>query len=271
MYNVSTTNHSYQIIKKDTLKLDLYQPEDFNGQTPLLIFVHGGGFASGKRDDEHIVKFCKTIAQYGFSVASISYRLSMKKTGFGCNVKAKDKLKAFNMAAEDISYAIEYIADKKNNFNIDTEKVIVSGVSSGAEAILHLVYNFKNKILSNDIKFAGAISFSGALASLKHINDKITVPTLLFHGTNDNLVPYFISAHHFCKEDEPGYLQLYGSRAIANRLKGLDKSYYLVSFIGAPHHHSSNPMHYQIEEILDFLMHDVLGNMKRQTERIYQF
>ncbi|GAB1858160.1 hypothetical protein MHTCC0001_29970 [Flavobacteriaceae bacterium MHTCC 0001] len=195
----------------------------------------------------------------------------MKNIGLGCDVRAKDKIKAFNKASEDISYAVEFLLKNKRKFSINTDKIILSGTSSGAEAILNVTYNFKNKILPKKFKFAGVISMSGALTSLENITGSTAIPTQLFHGTSDNLVPYHVSAHHFCKENEPGYLLLYGSRIIADRLKGLGKSYYLVSSIGAPHHWSSSPMDNNFNDILDFLYFDVLKEGMRQTERTIGF
>lgn len=53
------------------LALDLYQPERSDGPLPVVIWVHGGGWKNGGKDN------CpaKWLAQHGFAVASISYRL----------------------------------------------------------------------------------------------------------------------------------------------------------------------------------------------------
>ena len=268
---LNITSYNYKVIKNDTLKLDMYLPEIKGPKKPVVVYVHGGGFASGSHNADYIVSFCKAVASKGYAVAAISYRLTMKTKGFGCNVKAKHKIKAFETASEDISYAVDFILKHKDTFNIDPDKVVLSGTSSGAEAVLHMAYNFKNNILPRKFKLAGLICMTGALTTLENITAETAIPTQLFHGTGDNLVPYHISAHHFCKEDEDGYLLLYGSRVIADRLKGLGKSYYLVSSIGAPHHWSSSPMNANLNDMLDFLEHDVVKAETRQTERTIGF
>ncbi|RED48180.1 alpha/beta hydrolase [Seonamhaeicola aphaedonensis] len=271
LYTVTNTTLAYKVIKKDTLKLDLYKPKHFNDSKPLVIYVHGGGFASGSRDESHTIQFCTKLAEHGFPVASISYRLTMKNKGFGCDIKAKEKLKAFDKASEDISYATKFLMKNSKDLKINTDNIVLAGTSSGAEAILNLVYLYDNNILPKNHKFAGVISLTGALTSLDNINASTAIPTQLFHGTNDNLVPYYIAAHHFCEEADSGYLLLYGSRAIADRLKGLGKSYFLTSFIAEPHQRSSVPMHNHFNDILDFLNHDVINNNIRQTERVLGF
>ncbi|TWO30752.1 alpha/beta hydrolase [Seonamhaeicola sediminis] len=268
---VTSSTHVYKVIKKDTLKLDLYKPKYFNDSKPILIYVHGGGFASGSRNESHTVEFCNKLAEHGFPVASISYRLTMKNKGLGCNVKVKEKLKAFNRASEDISYAAKFLIKNSKNLKINTNNIVLAGNSSGAEAILNLVYVYDNDILPKHYKFGGVISLTGAVISLENINTSTAIPTQLFHGTNDNLVPYYIAAHHFCEEEDTGYLLLYGSRAIADRLKGLGKSYFLTSIVAEPHQRSSAPMHNHFNDILDFLNNDIIDNNIRQTERILGF
>lgn len=270
-YQVEKTTHIYTIIKKDSLKLDFYKPINASELTPLLIYVHGGSFSGGQRDDQNSVQFANEIAQRGYAVASISYRLIMKKLGFDCNTKTKEKIKALNTASEDISYAIKYFIENETTFNINPEKIVLSGTSSGAEAVLNLAYVYKNRILPKKFELAGLISMAGALTTLEHINIESAIPTQLFHGTNDNKVPYHIAAHHYCNENDDGYLILYGSKAIANRLKGLGKTYYLFSINGGTHSWSGMPMHLCVSEVVDFLYYDIINARKRQTERTIGF
>lgn len=269
---VEINTYTYQIQdNKDSLEFDFYKPTAIIEKTPLLIYMHGGGFSGGQRDDGNAIQFANQMARRGYAVASISYRLIMKKKGFGCTTTAQDKINAFNTAAEDLSYAIKHFIENDTIYNIDANKVIVSGTSAGAEAVLHMAYVYQNTILPKDFKLSGVIGFAGAVTTLDHINASTAIPTLLFHGTNDNLVPYHIAAHHYCKPEDPGYLILYGSRAIADRLKGLGKPYYLFSINGGTHSWSGIPLNRCITEVTDFLYNDVHNNAKRQTERTIGF
>ena len=226
---VSKKTYTYKKTKKQKLKLDFYKPKRVKEEVPLIIYVHGGGFSGGKRNDENTVAFANKLAERGYAVASISYRLTMQKLGFGCNTNSEDKIEAFNNASEDISYATDYILKNKRKFKIDSSKIILIGTSAGAEAILNLAYIYDNKILPKDFKFAGIISMAGALISLENITPKNAIPIQLFHGTDDRLVPYNIAPHHYCSEKDKGYLMLYGSKAIADKLKKIDQSYYLYT------------------------------------------
>jgi len=263
---VSKRTYTYQKTKdKKKLKLDFYKPKKIKGPVPLLLYVHGGSFSGGRRNDKNTVRFAHELAARGYAVASISYRLTMKNIGFGCDTKSEDKIKAINAASEDISAAIKYLLKKKRKFRLNTRKIILVGTSAGAEAVLNLVYVKHHKDLPKGFKFAGVISMAGAITSLDHITKESAIPTQLFHGTDDQLVPYNIAPHHYCKPNSKGYLMLYGSKAIADKLKLLAQSFYFYTIYKGDHSWSGKPMHLCIAEIVDFLYYDVLNNKKRQT------
>jgi len=263
---VSKKTRTYKKLDSIKLKLDFYKPRKMNSRTPLILYVHGGGFSGGKRDDENIESFAINMAERGYAVASISYQLTMQKLGFGCNTESKDKINAFNTVSDDISFAINYLVKYKRKFNIDPDKIILMGTSAGAEAVLNLAYVYEYKKLPKDFKFAGVISMAGAIITLDKINTKTAIPTQLFHGTDDKLVPYNIAPHHYCDKNSIGFLKLYGSKAIANKLKKIGKSFFLYTIKKGNHSWSSRPMNQCRKEIVDFLYYDVLYNKNRQTE-----
>ncbi|WP_158841585.1 carboxylesterase family protein [Polaribacter sp. L3A8] len=265
----SKRTYTYQRIKKEkNIKLDFYKPKKIKGKVPLLIYVHGGGFSGGDRKDKVSTDFAKEMAQYGYAVASISYRLTMKGTGFGCTTKAALKVAAFNDTSKDISYAVNYFLRHQNKFKIDPNKIILVGSSAGAEAVLNLAYVYNNKILNRNFKFAGIIAMAGAITSTNNITKETAIPTQLFHGIQDRLVPYNIAPHHFCTLESAGYLKLFGSKAIANKLKSINKPYYLYSVQNGNHSWNSRPIYQCKKEIIDFLYYDVLKKKSRQIETI---
>jgi para-nitrobenzyl esterase len=264
---VSKRTYRYQKTSYNKkLKLDFYRPKKVKGVLPLLIYVHGGGFSGGKRNDKNTVGFAKNMASRGYAVAAISYRLTMKKLGFGCATKAVDKVTAFNEASKDISTAVHYLLEKSSKLKINANKIVLIGTSAGAEAILNLVYMYDDTLLPENFKFAGLISMAGALTSLENMTTKTAIPTQLFHGTEDQLVPYDRAPHHYCKTTDAGYLQLYGSRAIADKLKKISASYYLYTIDKGDHSWSGRPMFQCTEEMLDFLYYDVLHRNNRMIE-----
>jgi len=62
------------IFDGQALKLDIYKQKDLQQAAPLLVFIHGGGWKSGKKEDYRV--YTLDFAEKGFVTASISYRLS---------------------------------------------------------------------------------------------------------------------------------------------------------------------------------------------------
>lgn len=265
---VDKTTYSYATVENEVLEFDYYKAENAVGPQPLFVFVHGGGFREGIRDDQNLQNLATKLAQSGYAVASVSYRLTMKDIGFGCDVETVKKIGAIDSASSDVSLAIKYMLDNDNEFLIDKNKVILAGSSAGAEVVLNMAYVYENEILSPDFSYAGVISFAGAVITLDKINENTAIPTQLFHGTGDKLVPYSVAPHHHCSPNDKGYLMLYGAEAIAKRLKGLGTSYYLYSVNGGSHSWSGIPMSKNTDEIFDFLYYDIMNvDFLRQTDR----
>jgi para-nitrobenzyl esterase len=212
------------------------------------------------------VDFAKNMASRGYAVASISYRLTMKELGFGCETKAQDKVNAFNTVSKDISSAVNYLIKKKKKLKINIGKIVLIGSSAGAETVLNLVYVQKNTMLPKDFKFAGIISMAGAITSLDYVTKESAIPTQLFQGIADELVPYNTAPHHYCKKTDIGYLLLHGSKTIANKLKKIAQPFYLYTIEKGDHSWSERPMFQGIPETIDFLYFDVLQKKGRQIE-----
>src|SRR5690606_7856707 len=161
----------------DTLKLDFYDvKEDPLDKRPLLVVVHGGGFSVGKRDNPTEVKFSKTMAKMGYTVASLSYRLTRKgkATGFGCDCPTQVKIETIKMSGEDVLNALHYVKNNNDQFRADFDRVVLIGCCAWAYAVINLAYirvtDLYNDFHYSDQKFAGVVSFAGALLALDNLN-----------------------------------------------------------------------------------------------------
>ncbi|HMB61837.1 MAG TPA: alpha/beta hydrolase [Eudoraea sp.] len=217
----------------DTLRLDFYtgKADSVKGK-PLLVLVHGGGFAVGKRDNRLEADFSRDMAKRGYAVASISYRLLRKGKSFGCDCPAAEKINIFLAVSEDIRRAVRYLSDRAETLKFDPEKIVLIGSSAGAEAVLNtafMQYHHRFKALPYpNLSYAAVVSFAGAVMDASYITGDNVVPTLLFHGEMDNLVPFGTAAHHNCAANTTGYIVLEGAATIAERIAALGGSYQLV-------------------------------------------
>ncbi|MDN3595174.1 alpha/beta hydrolase [Zunongwangia endophytica] len=257
---------------KQDLYLDIYEPENSFKNRPVFIFMHGGGFGYGSPRNTDEVKLAKIAASYGYVAVQISYRLTRKDQSFGCDFDTEGKIGTFKLAAEDFLDAVNFMIQEKQQFDIDPEKIIIGGSSAGAEAVLSAAFNrdllFKDAAKYENIKFQGILSLAGAIVDKCYIDEVNAVPTIFFHGTADNLVPYNTAPHHFCGKEEPGYLILDGSRSLANKLKELNTSYMLNTFPEAGHEISRIPFEF-LPMVFQYFDDVFLNNQNQQIEHTF--
>lgn len=252
------------------LEMDIYQATtDFETKRPVILFVHGGGFAGGARDEPEIIDFCKNMARRGIVAVSMSYTLVMKGKSFSCDQAAANKLSTFQSVSDEIVSATGYLIGHQDGFRINPDQIVLAGSSAGAEAVLHLAYKNKARAsLPTDFSYAGVISMAGAIHDMSLLTTETAIPTQLFHGTCDNLVPYGTAPHHYCNEDQVGYLMLHGPQTITKKLKELNKGYYLVTGCNDNHEWAGRPFKKYRNEVADFVYQDVLQAKFRQIHQI---
>lgn len=256
-----------------SLDMDVYFPAyDNQAKRPLIFYVHGGGFTEGNRNSPGIQLFCRKLARHGYVVSSISYRLTRqgKRGGFGCDCPAVDKRNTFNEAVEDLQDATFFMIQQRDKMGIDPLKIILSGSSAGAETALNTAYQppYCYGLDSGPVSYAGVISMAGAIPDTSRIFKESAVPSLLFHGTCDNVVPYASAPHRYCKEDQTGYLIIHGAYTIAEKLKKLGTPYWLYTYCYASHEIAGKPMTANFDEIIDFCYSYVLNNGTEQKSTI---
>ncbi|WP_417352362.1 alpha/beta hydrolase [Flavobacterium alkalisoli] len=263
---------TYFVNDSTKLELDLFIPKKQGKEkSPLLIHVHGGGFAVGTREWGHHI--AKHAACQGYVAASISYTLYMKDKKFSCDGILSEKVKAFQIAANQLWQATLFFIKNSEKYNIDTSKIFISGSSAGAETVLHATYwnrdlmNIYPDKLPASFKYAGVISGAGAIMDLNLITKESVIPTLLFHGSCDPTVPYGTAAHHYCPTNASGWLMLFGSYSIYNHILDLDGNTKLVTYCNGGHEYSDELFSKDPQTVVDF-MNNTLNGKKEQSHII---
>lgn len=269
------TTYTYAVKGTDTLKLDVYTPTnvDESVKLPTLLWMHGGGFSIGSRDYVDDAKLCAEVTKFGYIGISISYRLLRKNTAtqFGCLCPKTEKLETFKQASLDFLDAAAFVVENAQLLQVDISKIIAGGSSAGAEGSLNAV--FMREYFADDfqkynhVKFAGVFSAAGAIVNANYITPDNAVPSVLFHGTDDNLVPFASASHHLCNPKKPGYLVLDGSKVIVDKLEALETSYYFNVVKGGKHEVSAIPFS-ELEHIFNFFNQTVLNNEIIQSKII---
>lgn len=241
-----------------SLELDLFLPTSESANpTPLVIYVHGGGFKNGNRNGGH--GLARHLIEQNIACASITYTLYMKDKSFSCDGILSEKIKAIQIAASQLWNATAFLLDQKEKINIDTAKIFIAGSSAGAETVLHAAYWDRKQMqlfehnLSNEFKYAGIISGAGAIMDLNLITEGNMLPTMLFHGDADPTVPYATAAHHYCPPNSSGWLMLFGSKSIADYLGKLNGIFQMTTFKNGKHSFAGAYFYQNQNHVSDFI------------------
>jgi acetyl esterase/lipase len=98
-------------------KLDLYIPNGATSATPLIIWIHGGGWAAGDKAFDPQNPYQLRYAQNGYAVASINYRVS------GTAI--------FPAQIHDCKAAVRWLRANASQYNLDPTRFGAWGSSAG--------------------------------------------------------------------------------------------------------------------------------------------
>jgi predicted esterase len=249
-YHVETKTFSQT--DSNTLKLDIYYRGELTENKPTVLFVFGGGFVTGHRDSKLFEQYFNTLIEHNFKVVSVDYRLGLKGKKFPTPFNTSNLKAAIDTATTDVFKATDYLIKNAKSLGIDTAMIILSGSSAGAITALHADYNKRNAtplsvLLPHDFQYKGVISFAGAIMSY-HGAPKYTIPpapTMLFHGTADNLVPF-----NKVKLLNRGF---FGSKYLARIFKKNGYPYYFQYVQDMGHEIAGSPMAENLPDILWFI------------------
>ncbi len=263
---------TYMFAKRDTcdLFMDVYEPakgsvRKLDGiEKPTIIFMFGGGFIEGTRDDDGYHKWFKQLTDNGFHLISIDYRLGLKgstKVGVA-QVNVLDK--AIHMAVEDLFSATNYIIENASQLGVDPANIVISGSSAGAISVMQAEYEISRgtswaSVLPAGFNYAGVMSFAGAIFSREGKVDFIgnPCPTLMLHGTSDDLVPY--------KQIKFFNLGFFGAGKLIDRYKKFGLNYNMYHFIGNGHEIAGS-----MDKTLDLQMKFIETNVMQKKMRIVE-
>jgi len=128
-------------------RLDLYVPKG-KRDVPVMMFVHGGGFTVGIKDQYAFVG--QVFASYGIATAVISYRLSPKASYPG--------------HAQDVARAFAWLRAHVGEYGGRPDRIFIAGHSAGATlvAMIGADPSYLREVGESIEHVAGVIPISGS-------------------------------------------------------------------------------------------------------------
>ena len=194
-------NATYPSEYKDNAA-DIYLPENQEGPFPVVLWIHGGAFVGGDKEDIEI--YATALAAKGFAVVCMNYR------------RAPEAKYPIPIAQTNEAYL--WIKDVADQYLFDTDRLVLAGDSAGA----HVAAQFA--VIQSNPSYAAEMEFNQSvpLHTLKAV--------LLFCGPFDvakmedgrnSIMNFFIGRAawaYFGKKDWGKYFS--GQATIANHVTG---------------------------------------------------
>jgi acetyl esterase/lipase len=206
-------NVPYGVVNGTTLLLDIFEPAGGNSgkARPAVILIHGGGWTSF--DKSTMRNLAQFLVRNGFVGVPVDYRLFHDDAG------------RWPAQLDDVQRAVRWIRANSAKYNIDPDHIGAYGHSSGGQLALLLGMEDTRDISDSALakyssKVQAVVDASGTTDFTKHVNDdsakflasffgadfaqdpkvwrdaspishvsKTNAPTLLIHGTRDDMVP----------------------------------------------------------------------------------
>lgn len=194
-HNIET----YKTVGTSKLDLHIFQPQHTNNAHPAIVFFHGGGWSEGT--PEWFFSTCQDYSSKGWVAVAVEYRIRNRHGALPPDAIADGKS------------AIRYLRSNAERLHIDTNRIIASGNSAGANLALTLavidtldqksenltVSSVPNAVMLNSVatdltqgdfwqQYFTDKDFLKRISPLHQVRKALS-PILIIQGNRDNNVP----------------------------------------------------------------------------------
>ena len=113
-------NVTYHVANGFENRVDLYLPRNAGGATPVLMYIHGGGWVGGSKE-ANVLRLLPWL-QKGWAVVNVQYRLG--------------RVSRAPAAVEDCLCALHWVRRNADEYGFDASRIVVTGNSAGGHLAL---------------------------------------------------------------------------------------------------------------------------------------
>lgn len=123
-------------------KLDAFSPTSGEGALPTVVWVHGGAWISGAK--ENVDPYLRILAAHGYTTIGLNYTIAPEA--------------AYPTAVRQLNDALGYIREHAGELRVDPDRIVLAGDSAGAQLASQL------DVLITNPEYAHLLGITPALA-----------------------------------------------------------------------------------------------------------
>ncbi len=112
-------------------KVDVFLPKNTKGKVPVIVYIHGGGWGAGAREDAIIGSAIHRLLDKGIAVVGTGYRYIRDVNLDGVKPPVKGCL-------DDAEAAVKFVKANAERWGLDVSRMALAGGSAGACTALYL-------------------------------------------------------------------------------------------------------------------------------------
>ncbi|MXY26382.1 MAG: alpha/beta hydrolase [Acidobacteria bacterium] len=204
-------NVTYHVANGFENRVDLYLPRNSPGPSPVLMYIHGGGWVGGSKE-ANVLRLLPWL-EMGWAVVNVQYRLG--------------RVSRAPAAVEDCLCALHWVKANADDYGFDANRIVVTGNSAGGHLALTTgmipgssgldlecqprgelgvaaIINWYGitdvgDLLAGANEKSYAVRWMGSLADRMDVAERVSPlsyvrsglpPTLTIHGDADGIVPH---------------------------------------------------------------------------------
>jgi acetyl esterase/lipase len=132
--------------------LDIYRPSNVTANTPVVVWIHGGGFVSGRRED--LTNYLKILAGRGFVVANVDYTIAPEAT--------------YPTPVRQVGQALAFLDRNAAELGIQGRGFVLAGDSAGSQIAAQLANVITSPAYAKKVSVAALIAPERLKGALLH-------------------------------------------------------------------------------------------------------
>jgi acetyl esterase/lipase len=196
-----TANVTYGTASGTELKLDFYRPAQATGPLPTAIFMHGGGYSPNAKKEASALSVMPYL-QMGWNAVNVEYRPS--------------SVALAPAAVEDARCALRWVTHNAKEYNVDADRIVVTGQSAGAHLALMTAFVPESAGFDRNcpgpeaLKVAAVVSWYGIFDYTTLITDATRTYASSWIGANNKELAARVSPLTYVRAGVPPVIAIHG-------------------------------------------------------------